>query len=251
MLAATMMLFARGSASSASNDGNLIVDSELNPVAGRVPQGWSVSTIPECGFRYEIHPGADGMSEFEIINDAPVESVLQQSVHLEPGWYSFTADVKIETVGGDGAPPELFVRAATFAIEDRVHPLEWSDDWKQYRTVFRTGEHEKDFWVGCGLGVWGSPNNGRFLFRNPRLVAIANPQSVKQSSALQADEGYDMEGKIEARYFQTVAQAEAIEPPPTPKSSLLNERWSIFALYFGLLIGSMVGWRAVSPRRSA
>src|SRR5580698_455529 len=93
MLAATMMLFARGSASSASNDGNLIVDSELNSVAGRMPQGWSVSTIPECGFRYEVRPDADGMSAFEIINDAPVESVLQQSVHLEPGWYSFTADI--------------------------------------------------------------------------------------------------------------------------------------------------------------
>ena len=244
-----MLLLSGVGTSFASSDGNLILDSALNSVAGGIPAGWRVHTIPDCGFRYEVHPDSNGANDFELINDAPIESIFEQSVHLRPGWYSFTAEIKIESMGSEGAAPELFVKAASFAVEDRVHPLEWTDDWRKYRTVFRAGTRVSDFEVGCAFGQWGNPNSGRFLFRNPVLLPTDDPKSLMKQQGLQVEEGYDLEGKVEDRYFRAVVQA--VEPPPShssKESSIFNKRWTIIALNFGLLILSMVGWWAVSPR---
>ncbi|HVN29436.1 MAG TPA: hypothetical protein VMT64_13155, partial [Candidatus Binataceae bacterium] len=230
--------------SGASAPANLLRNSELKTLPGIVPPGWRVHTIPDCGFKSASHPEANGTNNFELINQNPIESIFYQTIHLPPGWYSFSAEIKIESMGTEGAAPELFVKASSFAVDHRVHPVEWSDDWQTYHTVFRAGDRVSDFQVGCALGQWGNPNRGRFLFRNPVLTAAENPANLK-NQGMQGHEGFDMEGTVENRYFKATAQqVGAVKVvKPAIKSNLFNQRWSIIALNVGLLGFALLGWR--------
>jgi len=244
-----MLTLAGVGTSMAADDGNLIVNTELKSANGGLPRGWTVHTIPDCSFRFEVHPDPSGTNDLRMINDAPIESIFEQQVKLKPGWYSFTAQIKIESIGSEGPAPELFVKATSFAVEHRVHPLEWNDDWQQYHAVFRAGERVNDFMVGCALGHWGEPNSGRFLFRNPVLVPTNDPQASK-SGSLEVEKGYDVEGTVENRYFGYLKEvAKATAPVPVEQeSSVLNKRWTVIALNLGLLVFAGLGWWAVSPR---
>ena len=177
VIAAILLWVGVGRPSSpSSSDQNLLANANFVASGRSMPTGWSVRSLPGCGFRYAVlKDGAVG--EFEIINDEAVESSLQQSVHnLKPGWYLFTADIKTETVGSAGSPPELFVKSATLPIHNRAHTLGWNDDWQKLHLTFSAGSRISDVVVGFGLGTWGRPNTGKLLIRNPTLIPTTPEQ---------------------------------------------------------------------------
>jgi hypothetical protein len=226
---------------------NLVVNSDLTSNNGQIPNGWEVRTIPNCGRRSTLQQDADGANDFEIINDDPVETTLQQLVHLKPGWYYFSAEIKIEVLGSAGAPPELFVKASDFPLESKVHPLDWSPEWQKYHVLFNAGAMVPDFVVGYSLGGWGSPNTGRVLFRKPVLVTVTDPEALKKRSGLEVEGGYDLEGVAEKRYVRLTAQG--TEAARGSKNSVWSKRWTIFVLNGGLILVAILGWRAVAPPR--
>jgi hypothetical protein len=226
---------------------NLVINSDLTSNNGQIPNGWEVRTIPNCGRRSMLQQDAEGANDFEIINDDPVETTLQQLVHLKPGWYYFSAEIKIEVLGSAGAPPELFVKASDFPLESKVHPLDWSPEWQKYHVLFNAGPMVPDFMVGYSLGGWGSPNTGRVLFRKPVLVTVTDPEALKKRSGLEVEGGYDLEGVAEKRYVRLTAQG--TEAARGSKNSVWSKRWTIVALNAGLILVAILGWRAVAPPR--
>ena len=247
-----VILLAIASAAAAQTPGNLgtdnlIVNSDLISNNGQVPYGWQVRTIPNCGRRSMLRQDADGINDFEIINDDPVETTLQQLVHLKPGWYYFSGEIKIEMLGTAGSPPELFVKASDFPLESKVHPLNWSSDWQKYHVLFKAGPMVPDFMVGCSLGGWGTPNTGHLLFRKPMLVSVNDPEALKKRSDLEVEGGYDLEGVAEKRYVRLTAQG--TEAARGSRNSVWSKRWTIVALNIGLILVAILGWRAVAPPR--
>ncbi len=249
LLSAALGTSRAAETSAAENLGttNLVSNSELQSNDGLIPNGWQVRTIPNCGRRSALRQDANGVNDFEIINDDPVETTLQQLVHLKPGWYYFTGEIKIEMLGSAGAPPELFVKASDFPLESKVHPLDWSNEWQKYHVLFHAGEMVPDFLVGCSLGGWGSPNTGHLLFRKPVLLSVADPDALKKRSGLEVEGGYDLEGIAEKRYVRLTAQG--TEASRGSKKSIWSKRWTIVALNLGLIVVAVLGWRAVSPLR--
>jgi len=247
LVAAILLMGGLGtSKASDPSDTNLLINSDLKSEGSRIPFGWKAHTVPNCGFQFSVHQHADSPNEFEIINSEPVETTFQQVVHLKPGWYNFTAEIKIESLGSEGSPPELFVKASNFPVESKVHPLEWTNEWKKYHLLFKAGPTVPDFGVGCSLGGWGSPNSGRILFRNPSLVFTLDPESIRKKAGLEVESGYDIEGIAARRYVQLSAKGTQVSRGS--KKSVLGKRWSIIALIAGLLMVAILGWRAVSPK---
>ena len=266
VVAAVLLWVGVGRSSSpSSSDQNLLANANFVASGRSMPTGWSVRSLPGCGFRYAVRKdGAVG--EFEIINDEAVESSLQQSVHnLKPGWYLFTADIKTETVGSAGSPPELFVKSATLPIHNRAHTLGWNDDWQKLHLTFSAGSRISDVVVGFGLGTWGRPNTGKLLIRNPTLIPTTPEQFGRQSSDLEVEENPDLENLAESQYGVLYALRDEkpsdASTPPSPSVSApasvpaperrLSGRWTVVGVYAAFLVVAIFGWSAVSPKRSS
>jgi hypothetical protein len=251
VIAAAVLLCtgAWASTTPGSGDGNLLTNSDFKSNDGALPAGWKVETLPACGFRFLVHQHSDAAAEFEMINDEPIEATLEQSVHLKPGWYSFTAELKMESIGTSGMPPELFVKAETLPIQSRVHEVGWSDDWRKLHVTFRTGSMVPDVFVGISLGWWGGPNTGRVLIRNPLLVpaphAVAT-EAKNESADLEVAQDPDLENIADVRYGKLYKEQATFSPTSHP----LSRPWTVVAAYAALLILAFFGWRAVSPIRA-
>ena len=247
ILAASMVwTIAEGSAEVSNSASNLIVNGNFTSASGGVPSGWAVHTLPGCGFRFELHQQSGAPGEFELINDEPVESTLQQLVTLKPGWYLFTADIKTESVGTAGSPPQLFAKSATFPIQTMAHPLGWSDDWRTLRLTFRAGVKVPDVLIGFGLGNWGRPNTGRLLIRNPNLVATGAPSTVTEGADFDVEENPDLEQIAETKFAQLYALREEKTAAPDNR---FTARWTVVAVYAALFLVAFVGWSLISPKR--
>lgn len=235
---------AAASVGANNSDINLVGNPNFTS-AGGVPLGWSIHTLPGCGFRFEVHQQSGAPGEFELINDEPVESALEQSVTLKPGWYLFTVEIKTESLGTAGSPPQLFVKSATFPIQTMAHPLGWTEDWKKLRLTFRAGVKVPDVLIGFGLGNWGRPNTGRLLIRNPTLVATEGQAPVFGSPELDVEDNPDLEEIAETKFAMLNALRE--EKPIVP-SNRFTARWTVVAVYAALLLVAFIGWSLVSPK---
>ena len=241
---------ARAASSDAGN--NLLINSGFTSSGKRLPHGWRMHTLPNCGFRYEIHRPGDGPAEFEFINEEPLESSLLQTVRLKPGWYRFSVDIKAESLGTEGAPPMLYARSSTLPIQTFARALNWSEDWQTLRLSFRTGEKVPEVVVGFGLGNWGRPNTGRLLVRNPVLLASDGPAAIRRSADLEVEDNPDLEGIAETKYRQLYALREQEKPASSnPTNGLLGARWTIVALYGVFLLIAVFGWRMTSIARTS
>ena len=237
------MLFLAGSAvEAAQSENNLLSNSDLRSDSSGAPAAWKVEALPDCGFKSIVHDSNGAGGELEIINDEPAESAVKQSLRLKPGWYHFTAEIKVEALGSAGAPPELFARLEVPPVSIREHPLGWNAGWRTFHLFFKTGPQERDVTIGCALGGWGSPNTGRMRFRNPTLVWIEKPPTSKMNSSLDKD---DLEAMATKRFGGPDAQ-QAFLPPAYP----LGRRWTVGAVYAGFLTVAIFGWCVVSPWRA-
>jgi hypothetical protein len=239
IFAAILFSFAPELSHAMANDAaNLITNSDLKAHNGAVPTNWKTESLPPCGARLILHSNHGASDEFEIANDRQVESQLEQNVDLKPGWYRFTADIKVETLGSEGAPPELFARVRSLPVQTRTHPLGWSDGWRNYGLNFKVGAREHAIAVGFALGDWGSPNTGRIFFRNPKLVPTTKPHSLEEASDL---ETYDLDHLTESRFGPGAEEAYL------PAQYLSGARWTVALAYLGLLMVAVFGWWAISP----
>ncbi len=237
---------AGGETSAAQDPGqkNLFVNSELKAEDGGLPTGWQAGALPPCGASFVTHKAAKSDSEpgeIEISNDSPAESSFAQPLTLKPGWYQFTAEVNIETLGSAGESPELFAKSLRLPVSTRSHPMGFRTGWRKYQLSFRTGPSVSEVSVGCALGAWGNPNTGRILMRNPVLMAIEPLHAQEEFEDL---EKYDLQKIADSRFVSPEAK-EAFSPPKYPH----GRPWTVAAVYGAFAIIAILGWRRVSPRR--
>jgi len=246
-IVAAILIWMSAAALAEANDSNLnLIDNPDFTSAGGVPTGWSIHTLPGCGFRFEVHQQSGAPGEFALINDEPVESALQQSVTLKPNWYLFTAEIKTESLGTAGSPPQLFVKSSTFPIQTMAHPLGWAEDWRILRLTFRVGVKIPEVVIGFGLGNWGRPNTGRLRIRNPTLVATEGQATVVGSPEIDVEDNPDLEKIAETKFAQLYALR---EEKPAVASNRFAARWTVVAVYAALLLIAIIGWWLVSPKR--
>jgi hypothetical protein len=108
------------------------------------------------------HHTAGGPGELEIHNVKPNDSHWTQIVHLDPGWYLFTAEVRAEAVPADHAGANLS------SLEDGIisTPISGTTDWKTLGFYLKVGNAGADLPIACRLGGYSSPNTGTARFRN-------------------------------------------------------------------------------------
>jgi hypothetical protein len=255
LIATAQLLLGAAAATAAgpnASDHNYLVNSGFKPGKGETPADWNIKTLPGCGFRFVLHQYPGASNEFEIINDEAVESSIQQLVHLAPGWYSFSVEIKVESLGSAGAEPEIFVHAGSLPISTRVHLPGWSSDWRKLALLFRAGSKVPDVLVGCSLGRWGAPNTGQILIRNPALVAVTDPERSKLNADFQQQDTYDLDALAEQRYGKALAaQAAEAAQPRYRLGPWVTSGWAVAAIYAGFLLIAGVGWIAVSPKAAA
>jgi hypothetical protein len=223
---------------------NLLSNSDLKSNGGGLPTGWQVDALPPCGSNFVAHKWQKSdpqPGEIEVISDSPAESAVSQALTLEPGWYQFSAEINIETLGSAGASPELFAKSRTLPVTTRTHPMGFRTGWRKYQLFFKVGPSVREVAVGCALGAWGNPNTGRLSIRNPRLVAIEPPKAGEE---FEDREKYDLQKLADSRFASADAK-EAFSPPKYPR----GRRWTMGAVYGGFLGLTLLGWYGVSPGR--
>ncbi len=223
---------------------NLFVNGALKSDNGSLPTGWQFGALPPCGSSVIAHKTENSdpePGEVEIINDSPAESTFAQPLTLKPGWYQFTAEINVESLGSGGASPELFAKSLALPVTTRTHPMGFRTGWRKYQLTFKTGPSIPAVIVGCALGAWGSPNTGRILMRNPVLVTAEPPKAGEEFEDV---EKYDLQKVADSR-FPSAEAKEAFLPPKYPHGRV----WTVAAIYGGFLLVAIFGWWGLSPRR--
>ena len=94
-------------------------------------------------------------------------------MHLGPGWYHFTADIRTEGVGQD----QNLGGACLSILEDGIvsQQLRGTNNWQTVGLYLKVGESSADLQVACRLGGYASLNAGKVFCRNLQAVKIAAP----------------------------------------------------------------------------
>jgi hypothetical protein len=116
------------------------------------------------------HP-AGGPAELEIDNLKPNDSHWTQTVHLDQGWYLFTASVRTEGVPADHAGANL-----SSLVDGIISPtLSGTTGWKTIGFYLKIGKAGFDVPISCRLGGYSSPNIGKAWFRNITGTKVVAP----------------------------------------------------------------------------
>ena len=117
------------------------------------------------------HHSATGAGELEIDNIKPNDAHWTQVVHLDPGWYLFTASVRAEAVPSDRAGANLS------SLEDGIisTPISGTTEWKTLGFYLKVGKAGADLPIACRLGGYSSPNTGKAFFRNVTGTKVEAP----------------------------------------------------------------------------
>jgi hypothetical protein len=112
-----------------------------------------------------------GPAELQIDNIKPNDCHWTQIVHLDPGWYLFTAEVRAEGVPSEHAGANLS------SLEDGIisTPISGTTDWKTLGFYLKVGQAGADLPIACRLGGYSSPNTGKAFFRNITGIKVNAP----------------------------------------------------------------------------
>jgi hypothetical protein len=150
---------------------NLLCNPDLSAGSGDSPQCWSHDPY--------THPAGDVTFErlkdqqpaaIEVYNYQPLDSRWIQTMHLEPGWYHFTASVHTENVG------EVNVGANVSIMETWImsRNVQGSNYWEPIGFYLQVPK-ETNVKLACRLGFYSSENTGRVDFRDLSVVQVAAP----------------------------------------------------------------------------
>lgn len=149
---------------------NLILNGDLRQGAGNLPENWHTNGWkigPEFASGTWVHrSGAPG--ELEVFSLQPNDFYWAQTLHLDPGWYHFTAEVRAEDVPQGGGGANLSV------IEDGITSphIFGTTDWQTVGFYLKVGSSSGDVSIACRLGGFASLNTGKAFCRNIQAVAV-------------------------------------------------------------------------------
>src|SRR5579871_6437164 len=99
-LVAALALIVSGLPYAARAQTNLLCNPDLTAGSGDSPQCWQHDpyTMPPGDVTFEWEKDRQP-ADLSIWNYQPADSRWEQTVHLKPGWYHFTASARTENVG--------------------------------------------------------------------------------------------------------------------------------------------------------
>ncbi|HUN57397.1 MAG TPA: PA14 domain-containing protein [Candidatus Binataceae bacterium] len=204
-------------AAPASAGDSLIVNGNLSEGNGSSPTGWRVDAW---------HPGAStltwqpapGGGQLQVVNKQPNDARWVQHLHLAPGWYHFSAQLRTRNVGADKPGGSLCL------LQDWVssQQLHGDNDWQSVDFYVKAGSGGADVDLACRLGGFAGLNTGEVDCRGIRAAAVGAPAA---SSTPQ----YDLE-----------AASMASGPP----SSGGGEKTATLIIVSGLLLLVGIVWRS-------
>jgi hypothetical protein len=126
------------------------------------PDYWQADPTPPGTTVLRWNHPTGGPDELEIYNIKPNDSHWTQTVHLEQGWYLFTASVRTEGIPAGNAGANLS------SLVDGIisSPLSGTTGWKTIGFYLKIGKAGFDVPIACRLGGYSSPNTGKAWFRN-------------------------------------------------------------------------------------
>ncbi len=135
------------------------------------PDYWQANPgLPGTSILQWNHPPG-GPDELEIYNLKPNDTHWTQTVHLEQGWYLFTASVRTEGVPRDHAGANLS------SLVDGIisQTVSGTTGWKTVGLYLKVGKAGFDVPIACRLGGYSSPNTGKAWFRNITGTRVEAP----------------------------------------------------------------------------
>ena len=94
-----------------------------------------------------------------------------QKLHLGPGWYYFSADIRSDNVGDNNTGASIGL------MEDGIisQQLHGTRDWTKVGFYLKAGDQGADIVLDCRLGGFASLNTGKMACRNFKGVKVKDP----------------------------------------------------------------------------
>ncbi len=207
---------------------NLLRNGDVSQGAGDSPFEWGSEAWkngPEFSlYRWHHVHGAPG--ELEISNLEPNDARWVQRVHLGPGWYHFTAQLRAEQVsnaGGAGANLSI--------VEDGIisQQLYGTTGWQTVGFYLKVGESGAEVDLACRLGGFASLSTGKVSCRDFQATKVDEPAAGAQNYDLDLIRG---------------------GPPPPPGTGGVNS-FAILLVAAMLVLLSFLGWRRFAKATGA
>lgn len=148
---------------------NLVANGDLSQGSAGAPADWKANGWMAGATTFEWQPGRDG--QLIIINKRANDARWTQHLHLGPGWYHFSADLRTRQVGPTNAGATLSL------LKDWVgsQELHGTNDWQPVDFYLKVGKGGADVDLACRLGGYGSINDGEVDCRRISAVAVGPP----------------------------------------------------------------------------
>ncbi|HKD70202.1 MAG TPA: hypothetical protein VKB84_25420 [Candidatus Binataceae bacterium] len=165
----------------AAAQANLLCNPNLSGGSGDSPRCWQHDpyTLPPGDVTFDWLKDQQP-AELEVWNYEPADSRWKQSLHLKPGWYHFTASVRVENVG------EIDTGANISIMESWIlsRHVKGTGYWEPIGFYLQVPK-ETDVELACRLGFYSSQNTGRAYFRNVSATAVTAPGADDPSFKLE------------------------------------------------------------------
>jgi len=160
-----------GAASGLADD-NIIANPDLTEGKGAAPQGWTSEgwiNSPDTSTYNWAHDAAGG--RLEITSTKPNDARWIQNLHIGPGWYYFSADIRGANIGDNNTGASIGL------MEDGIisQQLHGTRDWTRVGFYLKAGDKGADIVLDCRLGGFASLNTGTMACRNFKGVKIDTP----------------------------------------------------------------------------
>jgi len=157
----------------ADTQSNAIVNGDLAKGSANSPDKWRTAawkTGPDFTvYTWKHAQGAP--SELEVSSKQPNDAYWAQTVHLGPGWYHFTANVRAEGIPQNSSGANISI------LEDGITSphLRGTTDWQTLGFYLKVGDPGADVDLACRLGGFASLNTGKASCRNLQAVKVDAP----------------------------------------------------------------------------
>jgi hypothetical protein len=166
-LLAVLCLGCRGK----SGRPNLLSNGDLTSGSGQSPNNWQANPgSPGSSVLRWNHPTGNS-GELEIDNVTPNDAHWTQRLHLQPGWYHLSAEMRTESVPRSNVGGNLSVMEG--AIISRV--LYGNSPQQTVGFYLKVGAEGAEVAVACRLGGFSSMNTGKAFCRNLTATRVAGP----------------------------------------------------------------------------
>ena len=172
LLIGLSLIAALGDPAAARAGDNLVVNGDFAKGSGKTPDAWSTEAwIPTPDTTTYDWTHGQGGAQVEISSAKGNDARWVQKLHVGPGWYYFTADIRSDNVG-DGN-----TGASIGLMEDGIisQQLHGTGDWTKVGFYLKAGDQGADIVLACRLGGFASLNTGKMACRDFKGVKLDNP----------------------------------------------------------------------------